>query len=105
MPVLVAWIGAALARIFATRLGSWIAGALLFLGLSWGTTAVSMAGTKALIASTIGSISGTSLEWLVFFNVPRYLSIIISAYGAAAAVGGAKRVFLMKSGGGGSSPQ
>jgi len=101
MPALVAFIVAGISRIFATRLGSWLVSALLFLGLSFGTTAVSMAGVKALVASHIAGLSGPALSWAVFFNVPQYLSIVLSAYTASAAVGGAKRAFLMRSASGG----
>jgi hypothetical protein len=101
MPVWIAFLVAGVSRIFATRLGSWLVSAMLFLGLSWGTTAVSMVGIKALVASKIAGLSGPALDWAVFFNIPQYLSIVISAYGAAAAVGGAKRVFLMRHASGG----
>jgi hypothetical protein len=92
MPVIIEWIVAGISRIFATRLGSWIAQAMIFLGLNWATNEVSMTAVTAAIQSTMGQVGGTALSWLVFFNVPRYISIIVSAYGT----GAAKRAFLVR---------
>lgn len=92
MPAIVVWIGAIISRIFATRLGGWVASVMVFLGLSWATNEVSMVGIRALISSHIAGVGGAGLEWLVFFNVPAYLSLIVSAYSAATV----KRAFLVK---------
>lgn len=95
MPALVAWIVAGLSRIFATRIGMWVVSALVFLGLELGTQRVVLGPVLGQIQSVSGGLGGDAVGWLAFFNVDRYLSIIISAYGAAAAKG----VILRKRGG------
>lgn len=83
MPALVAWIAAAISRIFATRLGMWAASALAFLGLQWATHEFAMGPVISQVQSAMGSVGGEGVAWIAFFNVDRYISIILSAYAIA----------------------
>lgn len=95
MPAIIAWVVAGLARIVATRIGMWIVSGLVFLGLELGTQKVVLGPVLTQLQSVSSGLAGDAAGWLAFFNVDRYLSIIISAYGAAAAKG----VILRKRGG------
>lgn len=91
-PAVVGWIVAGISRIFATRLGGWAAAALAFLGLQWATHSFVMAPVIGQVQAAIGGAGGDAVAWLGFFNLDRYITIILSAY----AVASGKRAFLRR---------
>lgn len=84
MPALVAWLGAAIARIFATRLGMWIATALAFLGLQLATNEVVLTPVLNQFQAAISQTGADAVGWIAFFNLDKYISCIVSAYAVAA---------------------
>jgi len=101
MPALVAWIVAGLSWLFEKRIGQWIVSALVFLGLELGTQKAVTGPLLSYMQSATGSLPAEAAAWLAFFNVDRYITIIMSAYATA----GVGRVLLRRraGGGGGSS--
>lgn len=91
MPAMIAWVLAGLARLFASRIGQWVTSALVFLGLELATSQVVVAPLLAQIQSVAGAV-GTGAVWLGFFNIDRYITIILSAY----AVGAGKSAILRR---------
>lgn len=91
MPAIVAWIVAAFARLFASRAGQWVTSILVFLGLEMATREVVVAPLLAQIQAVAGSV-GAGVVWVGFFNIDRYITIILSAY----AVGAGKSVILRR---------
>lgn len=91
MPAIIAWVIAGLARLFASRIGQWVTSALVFLGLELATSQVVVAPLLAQIQAVAGGV-GTGAVWLGFFNIDRYITIILSAY----AVGAGKSAILRR---------
>lgn len=91
-PIVVGWIVAGISRIFATRLGGWIASAMVFLGLQWGVQEFAIEPIMAQIQSAFGGVTGVAASWAAFFNIDRYITCILSAY----AVANGKRAFLQR---------
>lgn len=83
MPAIIAWVLAGLARLFASRVGQWVTSALVFLGLELATSQVLVAPLLGQIQAVAGGL-GTGVAWLGFFNVDRYITIILSAYAVSA---------------------
>lgn len=84
MPALIAW----LARVFSTRLGSWIAGAFVFLGLSLGTQEFAIAPLRAYIETAWAGVGADIAAWLGAFNIDRAITILLSAIAARATIAG-----------------
>lgn len=84
---LMAW----LSRLMMLKLGVWILGALVYLGLYLGTQEMFV---EPLIdqvrAIAEGNITGTIAEWVAFLNFDRAISMILSAYLAAGAISATK---------------
>src|SRR4051812_33175259 len=99
MPALAAWIGAAISFIFNSQIGRWIVSALLFLGLELGTQKAVTGPMLAYMQSATSGLPASAVGWLAFFNVDRYITIIMSAYATA----GVGRVLLKRRAGGGGS--
>jgi len=92
MMFVVRWIVAGIARIFSTRLGSWVAQALFFLGLQFATHEFLLEPIEAELQATVASGGAFVVAWIGFFNIDRYLTSILSAYAVVAG----KRVFLQR---------
>lgn len=88
-------LGPLLSRLMASRLASWIVGALLALGISWGTQTVAVTPILNAIKATASGVTGSALEWLSFLNVDRAVTIVLSAYATRAGLNGA-RLFLKR---------
>lgn len=93
MPALIAWFVAGLSRLFASRLGMWITSALVFLGLELGTQTVVVQPILAQIQATASGLPADAAGWMAFFNIDRYITILLSAYAA----GGVKTVLRRRS--------
>lgn len=98
MGAILAAAGALLARIFASRIGGWVVGALIWLGLSITTYKFGVEGFRSLIANEMGQ-AGFLINWLGFFGVDEAITIVLSAIAAKYAVQGAKVAFTRSAGG------
>lgn len=81
-----------LGRLFASKLGRWIIGALMFLGISFATTRAVKYGLQTALDFGWGGIPADLAQWLSFMNVDACFSVIASGYvagwAAKAALGG-----------------
>jgi len=87
MPAIVAWIAAALSSLFASRIGSWIASALLFFGIELATYSFAVTPAITMIQNQFAGVGGDAIGWCAFFNIDKYITVILSAYGAASLKG------------------
>jgi hypothetical protein len=90
MPVLGAiWaaLTAALGWLVRSQIGRWIAIALAAIGIQFAVTEGVMYPLIDYIASNASGGVGAATQWFGFFNVDRYITLILSAYASAAAVG------------------
>lgn len=90
MPILGAiWaaLTAALGWLVRSQLGRWIAIGLAALGIQFAVTEAVMDPLIDYINANASGGVGAATAWFGFFNVDRYVTLIISAYAAAAAVG------------------
>lgn len=97
LPVVAPIIAAALAglaRLFSTKIGGWVATAMLALGLHFVVTGNLIELATDQIATAFGGIGGTAAAWFSVLNIGAYVSLIMSAYGA----GGIKRAVLARRG-------
>ena len=92
MPALALWIAALVGRVFATRLGMWVVSALAFLGLQFGVHHFAVEPLMDQVRASTSGLAGDAAAWAAFFNIDKYISIIVSAYGVAAGT----RVFLAR---------
>lgn len=92
-PIIAALL-AGLSRLFATRIGGWIATAMVALGLHFVVTGTLVEAATDMVAQAMGGIPGTVAAWLGVLNFGAYISIILSAYTA----GGIKRAVLARRG-------
>lgn len=92
-PILAA-LFAGLGRLFATKVGAWVATAMMALGLHFVVTGNLIELATDQVASAFGGIGGSAAAWFAVLNIGAYVSIILSAYGA----GGIKRAILARRG-------
>ncbi len=93
-PVIAA-IVAAFSRLFATKIGAWIATAMMALGLHFVVTGNLIQLATDQVASAMGGLPASVAQWMGVLNFGAYISIILSAYTA----GGIKRAILARRGG------
>lgn len=93
MPALIAWLVAALSAVFASRIGQWVVSALVFLGLELAVTSFAVEPILNQIKGVASGV-GDAVGWLAFFNLDKYITVILSAY----AVGAGKAAFLRRRG-------
>ena len=84
MPALAIWIAALIGRVFASRLGMWVVSALAFLGLQFAVHRVAVQPMMEHILSVTSGLSAEAVQWMAFFNLDKYISIIVSAYAVSA---------------------
>lgn len=92
-PVLAA-VFAGFSRLFTTKLGGWVATAMMALGLHFVVTGTLIEAATDMVSSAMGGIPGSVRAWLGVLNFGAYVSIILSAYTA----GGIKRAVLARRG-------
>lgn len=85
-----------LVRVLSSRIGVFIASALLWLGLSVTSYKFGVAPFRSLISQELGS-AGFLMDWMGFFAVDQAITIVLSAIAAKYAIAGAK-VALTKRG-------
>lgn len=84
---------AALGWLVRSQIGRWIAIALAAIGIEFAVSEAVMDPLFDYINANAGAGVGAATAWFGFFNVDRYVTLILSAYAAAAAVGfGLQRV-------------
>lgn len=91
---IIAGLVAGIGRLFATKIGGWVATALVALGLHFVVTGNLIELAADQVASAMGGLGGPAAQWFGVLNIAAYVSIILSAYGA----GGIKRAVLAKRG-------
>jgi hypothetical protein len=91
--VLIKYLG----RLFSSRLGAWLASALLAFGLSWTTQKFAIQPLLASITGAASGMGGTAAAWFGYLNVDKAITIVLSAYATKQGVLGAK-AFLAKRG-------
>ncbi len=90
MPILAGIWGACVAAfnwLIRSQIGRWVAIALAALGIEFAVSEGVMDPLIDYIATQAGQGVGDATQWFGFFNVDRYITLILSAYAAAAAVG------------------
>lgn len=94
MPAIIAWVMLALRIVLLAKLGNFIAGVFVFFGLQ---LVARKYGVEPLIQymRQIAMTGGAeALSWMAFFNIDRYITVILSAYTIIAAKG----IFLRRTG-------
>jgi len=81
---LLAMLGGWLSRLFMSKLGSWIAGAAVFLGIELVATNIALPSIRQQIISPLGSIPGDIAAWMGVLRLDSYVTIILGAYTAGA---------------------
>lgn len=81
---------AGLSRLFSTRLGTWVAGAMLFLGIELVASNFVVGPLLDEVIGAFAGLPGDMAAWLAFLNVDRYITIVASAYATAASIGALK---------------
>lgn len=76
---------AALSRLFGTRIGHWFLSLLAFLGLQWMLQEFAVDPLLDMIKSSFAGAPAVIVGWLGFLNLDRYVTLVLSAYGMAAA--------------------
>ncbi len=97
MPVIVAWVMLGLRILLLAKIGNFIASILVFFGLQ---IVARKYGIEPLIQymRDIAVTGGAeALSWMAFFNIDRYITVILSAYSVVAAKG----IFIRRTGLGG----
>jgi hypothetical protein len=90
MPLLGAIWSAATAAfgwLIRSQIGRWLAIGLTSLGIQFAVSEGVMTPLINYINANASGGVGAATVWLGFFNVDRYISLIISAYASASAVG------------------
>lgn len=91
----VGWLITAGSRLLSSRLGSWIAAAMVWLGISFAANEYAIEPILEELAGYMSAQSGVVLEWLGYLQVDQACTMILSAvatrYGMTSA-----RVFLSK---------
>lgn len=82
---LIGAIGSLFGKIIATRLGQWIVGALIFLGIEFAVSNLAVQPLMDQMTQVASGLPGEALQWARVFKIDVYVSIILSAYAAAAA--------------------
>lgn len=103
MHVLIGWIVNAFRVLFASRLGAWVAGALAWLGLSFGVQKVAVEPAIEQLRGYMDSLGGSgelaadALAWAGVMNFDIAVTMLISAVAIRRGIS-AGRVFLKRRG-------
>ena len=83
-------LSSVLGRLVASRLGFWIAAALGTLGLQLVTQTAVVGPAIDLVSTKFSGFPADLLAWVAFLNVDKMITIILSAYAAAATLSAVK---------------
>jgi hypothetical protein len=92
MPALIAWIVAAISTAFSSRIGQWCVSALVFLGLELAVNSFAVGPILDQIKAVAMGLPADALGWVAFFNLDKYITIVLSAM----AVGAGKSAILRR---------
>ena len=96
MPALLAALGsfivASFAALFRSRIGGWVATAMVALGLAWTTNEGVIEPITQQALGALQGVHATALQWIMVMNFDKYLTIVLSAYAA----GALKRAILVR---------
>lgn len=88
---IVAAVLAWLSRLMMLKLGLWVVGTLVFLGLYFGTQELFVEPLLDQVRDIAqGNITGVLAEWVAFLNVDKAITMVLSAYGTAGSVAATK---------------
>lgn len=90
MPIFLGALGAMLSRVIATRIGQWVVAALVFLGLQFAVNEFAVGPLLNWIKNLISGAPREIIDWLGYLNLDRYVTMLLSAYAAAAGVSAVK---------------
>lgn len=91
MPI-VAAVLTALGWLIRTQIGRWILTALAAIGIGFATKSAVVDPIIDYVLNTVGGVPGDIADWMGYMNIDKYITIVLSAYSAAAG----KRVILRK---------
>lgn len=83
-PIIAGWIGAMVTRYLILKAGIIILSVLAFIGIQYVTHDMVWDNYIMGIDVAMNGAGMMGREWIAFFNVDRYISIILSAYAVAA---------------------
>lgn len=84
MPAIWAALTAALSVMVKSRIGFWIASALASLGLTLAVQKFAMQPVLSMVQQYWGGIPADVAAWMAYMGADRVITIILSAYAAAA---------------------
>lgn len=91
MPYIAALIAQGIAWVFRSQIGQWLVGGLVFLGLSIATNELAVEpAINYLLGQIQSNVPAQIVGWLGVMNIDKYITIILSAYVSAAALGAGK---------------
>lgn len=70
-----------------SQIGRWLGIGMIALGIQFAVTEGVMDPLIQYVTSNASGGAGAATAWFGFFNIDRYITLILSAYAAAAAVG------------------
>jgi hypothetical protein len=76
-------LGALLSRLVFSRAGMWVVSALVFLGIGFATQTFAVDAFRDYMQTGFSGLTSQAAQWIGFFNVDRYCTILLSAYAAA----------------------
>lgn len=83
-------LSAVLGRLVATRLGFWIAAALATLGLQIAVQSFAVGPAIDLVQTRFAGMPSDLLAWVAYLNVDKFITVVLSAYTAAATLSAVK---------------
>ena len=90
---LLAW----LSRLMMLKLGVWIVGAMVYLGIYFGTQSFLVEPLMDQILSVAeGTFTGDVAKWVAFLNVDKFFTMVTSAYTAAGAISATKMALFRR---------
>lgn len=93
----VATILAWLSRLMMLKLGVWIVGAMVYLGIYFGTQTFLVGPLiDQAEAYAIGTLAGPVAQWAAFLNVDKFITMVLSAYTAAGAISATKMALFRR---------
>lgn len=81
----------ALSRMFGTKAGQWVLSILSFLGIYWASSEFVVGPFLDAVKNSLNGAPVELINTLAYIRIDQYVTIVLSAY-AAAAAGGALRM-------------
>lgn len=83
-------LSSVLGRLVSTRLGFWIAAALGTLGLQLAVQQVAVGPAIDMVQTNFSGMPSDLVAWVSYLNVDKFVTIVLSAYAAAATLSAVK---------------